>query len=434
MVHHEPFSLELSVGMNGGMSLLVEPSKGGCRLFDACRGFLVAAATPHALDACMQGGLSKALLLATPFHQKISPREMPPSKHTSSQPPTIKEPVVLQPKTMRNATGDAWVCMMQLVTPGDGNKCHYLVRQVQHVFLGKAAYSYSRLKRALEAVANQGRHPFKRVTTATKSRLVALGAERGERLAGTGGTPPLVATAAHVKAALKREGFAEEYLRQLELETVVQVPHDTGEDTPMLGSPAVCTRQRRRTGNATGGPPPGEHDSSDDTSSSHEEDADYQPGGEGAGHAAEESSSDDDDDDDSQEEEEEDPITRQLASARRFRKQQGPQAQHHHKLSTQLPSHDGIPRLHIRSKLALDPAREASQELQRHMKCFEKFCKDAVVIGRQGGPVSTTTWNTCKQELSMFLGYCATHMDVLNPTLETVLDGRCLESYFASRV
>ena len=334
--------------------------------------------------------------------------------------PTLEEPVVLQVKVMRNATGEAWVSMMQLVTvtgaPKD-RKCHYLIKQVGEVFIGQGMYDDQRIKRVLSAVAKSDRHPFKRITSATRSRLVTLGAERGEALATNKGSPPLVATAALVRAALMREGFAEEHLKQLELTTAVSVPHDTGEDTPLLGQPAVCTRSRRTLNRSSREQQP--HDSPDDDGS---EDGDYRPPTQGG------SSSSDDDDDDALDER--DPISTRMATLKRRTMpplRDSP-------LSCQLPTQqEGLPRLHIRSKLALDPAREASQELQRQMNCFERFCKDPVVIGRAGPSVSTTTWNTCKQEISMFLGYCATHMDVLSPNLETVLDGKCLQSYFASR-
>ena len=395
----------------------------------------VASDQPRIRGVCVQGALN------------TKRRAMPPNNNNGDDGiPTIKEPILLQPKTMRDATGEKWVCMIQLITVEGGggsgskrsnnnnnNKCYYLVKQVRKVFLCKAPYGELRLRRLLEALAKPGRHPFKRVERATRSRLVALGKQRGERLADNRGTAPLVATAAHIRETLRREGFAEETLRQLDLAAVVQVPHDTGEDTPLLGRSTVCTRQRRTSvaqlrirdpSTTTTAPPGGSSSSSSaDASDQSRGDADYQPHTGGGGGAADDDDDSSSQDDSEEEEEEEDPITRAMRKP----------TQNQHTLPTELPSHAGLPRLHIRSKLALDPAREASQELQRHMKCFEKFCRAPLLIGREGSFVSATTWKTCKQELAMFLGFCATHMDIVSPTLETVLDGRCLETYFASR-
>ena len=101
--------------------------------------------------------------------------------------------------------------------------------------------------------------------------------------------------------------------------------------------------------------------------------------------------------------------------------------------ASHLPLHlplDGVPTLTSMERLSL---ASPSSTLLMQLQALQEHSKEAIVIGRQGGPVSSDTWQDITKQIYLFLGFLQKHLRVVSPNLEHYTRADLLHTYFGSK-
>ena len=100
-------------------------------------------------------------------------------------------------------------------------------------------------------------------------------------------------------------------------------------------------------------------------------------------------------------------------------------------LPTVLPQN--APKLSRAQRFSLKPAKAAAAVLRMQMTNLRDHSKQPIVIGREGGPISSDTWMGVHKECMLYLGYINSFCSIGNPTLEHFTRAELFIMYIASK-
>lgn len=99
-----------------------------------------------------------------------------------------------------------------------------------------------------------------------------------------------------------------------------------------------------------------------------------------------------------------------------------------------LPASVPGPRAKHTSLRAIAPGLVADADFSTELHAFKEHCLTDIVIGREGGMVSSSTWGDYEGHVMLFLGYIHQYLNVPKPSLKHYAQADLVAKYVRSRI